>query len=697
MNDKITADHLRRKAVVYVRQSTTTQLTENRESQRRQYNLGDRARELGFARVETIDDDLGRSGSGCVERPGFQRLVADVCTGDVGAVVSIEASRLARNGRDWHHLIDLCGLVGTLVIDGEGVYDPRVSNDRLLLGLKGTMSEFELNLFRQRSLEALRGKARRGELQFCLPVGFCWTAEGKVELDPDRRVQHAIRTVFRKFTELGSARQVLLWFREEKVSLPAGRTESPASGRKVTWKLPMYKSVLSVLANPFYAGAYAFGKTEARTIVEGGRAHKTHGHRKPRDKWMVLIQGHHPGYISWEDFERNQSTLFENLYAKRNMARKSGRGGRSLLAGLLRCGRCGRMLHVAYSGKQAVPRYHCRGAHVNHGGAWCISFGGLRPDQAVGAEILRAVEGKALDAALEAAEQIARQDADRRAALALELEQARYEAQLASRRYEAVDPAQRLVAAELEARWNVALARVRECEQRFEGVAPVGKNARQVDRPALLALAEDLPAIWDATSTDMRLKQRIAQLLIHEIVTNIDDRTSEIILTIHWSGGRHSELCVPKNKTGRHGRCTTADAVEVVRRMAGQWTDERIASTLNLLGLKTGVGNTWNALRVRSLRSHLGLPACESKPGENSMLTLEEAAEQLRVSPTVVRRLINLKLLDAAQVIEGAPWQISPAALATPAIQQAARDIQARRFVPRSRARDTATLLIPGM
>jgi DNA invertase Pin-like site-specific DNA recombinase len=322
MSPKLTSERLSRRALVYVRQSSAGQVQHNQESQRRQYGVVDRARELGFRDVTVIDDDLGRSGSGLVERPGFQRLVGEVCTGEVGAVFCTEASRLARNGRDWHHLIELCGMAGAVVVDPDGVYDPGIINDRLLLGLKGTMSEFELNLLRQRSLEAIRQKASRGELRFLLPVGFRWTANGKIEMDPDRRVQQAIQLVFTKMTELGSARQVLLWFRRENVLLPAFPRDP---GEPIlVWKLPIYHSILAILTNPVYAGAYVFGKTDARTKVVDGRARKTIGHRKPRSAWMVLIRDHHPGYISWEQYERHQATIAANT----NMKSRMGAQGR---------------------------------------------------------------------------------------------------------------------------------------------------------------------------------------------------------------------------------------------------------------------------------------------------------------------------------------------------------------------------------
>ena len=577
MNPKLTSERQRRRAAVYIRQSTPGQLMHNQESQRRQYSLADRARELGFREVSVIDEDLGRSGSGLVERPGFQRLLAEVCSGDVGAVFCIEASRLARNGRDWHHLVELCGVVGAVIIDPDGVYDPALINDRLLLGLRGTMSEFELNLIRQRSLEAIRQKARRGELQFCLPAGLCWTQDGKIEINPDRRVQQAIHLVFAKITELGSARQVLLWFRSERVFLPALTRDR--FGKEIAWKLPVFHTILAILTNPLYAGAYAFGKTEARTKMVGGRVHKTEGHKKLRQDWMVLIRDHHPGYISWEQYERNQVTIAENTHRHFSMERKSGRGGRSLLAGLLRCRRCGRMLHVTYSGSHGeVPRYHCRGAHINHGEGMCISLGGLRPDEAVTGEILKTIAGNAIEAALAAAERILQQQRERRQVLSLELEQARYQAQLASRRYEAVDPANRLVAAELEARWNAALQKATEVTAQLEQFERESKPVVLPDKEMLISMAQDLPVIWNAPSTDMALKQRIVRILIREIVAEVDEQRSETVLVIHWTGGRHSELRVKRNGTGKHSRCTSLEGVEVVRRMAGLFRDDAIAA-----------------------------------------------------------------------------------------------------------------------
>jgi hypothetical protein len=551
-------------------------------------------------------------------------------------------------------------------------------------GLKGTMSEFELNLLRQRSVEAIRQKARRGELQYCLPVGYLWTTEGNLDMDPDQRVRQALGMVFSKMTELGSVRQVLLWFRRERIELPMRIFDQP-SGRTV-WSLPIYTTVLKILTNPIYAGAYAFGKTHARTSVVDGRARKTAGHKKPRGEWTVLLREHHSGYISWEQYERNQAMIAANTHMKSRMQPRAGRGGKGLLAGLLRCRRCGRMLHVSYTGRRGVVlRYQCRGAQVNHGEDWCISFGGLRTDEAIANEVLRAIGGNAVGAALEAADTMGRQRQDQRKSLELELEQGRYEAKLAARRYEAVDPDNRLVAAELELRWNAALRRVQELETRLRDFDITSPAPPIPDKELLLSLAHDLPAVWNAPTADMRLKQRIVRILIEEIIADVDEEKREIALLIHWAGGRHSELRIQKNGLGKHQRCTRVEAIDVVRQMSGKFPDEQIAATLNRLGLRTGAGNAWSTQRVYSLRHYHDLPNNKVSGARLPVITLEEAAHRLGISSTSVRRLIDQKLLHAVQVVACAPWEIPVEALEDKAVLKAVNSIKKRVRIPQTR------------
>jgi DNA invertase Pin-like site-specific DNA recombinase len=680
LNPKLTAERLQRGAIVYIRQSTPGQVLHHQEGRRRQYALKDHAHQLGFSQVTVIDEDLGRSGSGLVERSGFQHVVGAVCAGTVGAVFCLEASRLARNCREWHHLIELCGMTGTVLADPDGIYDPSLMNDRLLLGLKGTMSEFELNLLRQRSAEAIRQKAQRGELQFSLPVGYVWTAEGRIEKEPDQRVQQALLLVFAKMTELGSARQVLLWFRRERIALP--RKSQDQSGGPSIWAPATYSALLSLLSNPLYGGAYAFGRTQTRTRVVEGRARKTVGHKKPRSEWTVLIPDHHAGYISWEQYERNQAIMASNVHMKSRAEPKAGRGGRALLSGLLRCRRCGRMLYVSYSGSQGmVLRYQCRGAHMNQGEPRCITFSGLGVDRAVAGEVLRAISGNAIEAAVEAAEKMRQQVGEQRRAVEMELEQARYEAKLAARRYEAVDPDRRLVAAELEARWNSALEKVQALEERVRECGTAGKTPAIPDKEILLSLAQDLPAVWNAPGTEAALKQRIVRILVEELVVDVNEDKKEIIILIHWAGGRHSELRVSKRGTGKHGQSTGMEALGVIRQMAGRFEDGEIAATLNRLRLRTGAGNSWNGQRVYGLRRQLGLPNHGSN-AERRTLTLQQAVDRLGVSELSIRRLIEQKIIPATQAVPCAPWEISLDALNLPAVQQAIENARRRKRPP---------------
>ncbi|HME84188.1 MAG TPA: recombinase family protein [Roseiarcus sp.] len=651
--DLLPAAVLKRKAVVYVRQSTQAQVQTNLESQRRQYELVDVARRRGFRDVEVIDDDLGRSASGMVARPGFERLVAWLCAGEVGAVLCFDASRLARNGRDWHHLLELCGLVEARVIDLDGVYDPCRPNDRLLLGMKGSISEFELGVLRARMLDAARAKARRGELRICVPIGFIWHREIGLDFDPDLRIQEAVRLIFARSRELGSARQVLLSMRAEQVHFPR-----PSDGKKLVafeWTPIRYRNVISVLKNPFYAGVYAYGKGEKRTEIVDGRARKSYGHRKPLEEWEVLLKDHHEGYINWTEFERNQKQLAVNAYGKPGGA-KSGRGGRALLAGLLSCGRCGRRLMVSYSGRSpGQPVYRCDRPNQMLGLPRCFTFGGLRVDAAIAGELLRAVEPMAIEAALEAERRHMERQGEQQRIMDLELQQARYEASLAERRYAACDPDNRLIAAQLEKSWEAALRRVEACQARVEA-------ARMPDpatvTPDFAGLADDLDAAWNAPGVTMRARQRLLRALVTDIIADVDEAAREVILTIHWRGGQHSQLRVRKPKSGEHGCRTPEEALAVMRSMATRWSDEDIAASLNRMGMPTGQGKTWTAHRVSSLRRVHGIHAYRSAEKNGEWLTMSEAAAAFGVSHHRIRRLIKDGVLRADQVVPGAPHQI---------------------------------------
>ncbi|MFE0759293.1 recombinase family protein [Inquilinus sp. NPDC058860] len=670
---RITPEHLARGAFVYIRQSTADQMFNNHESRRRQYGLADRARTLGWSAVEVIDDDLGRSGSG-VARPGFERLLAAICEGRVGAVVSIEASRLARNGRDWHTLLEFCALVGTLIVDEDGVYDPRHPNDRLLLGMKGTMSEMELSLFRQRSQAALKQKARRGELFLNVAVGYVKAQRDRIEKDPDRRAQEAIALVFAKFAELQTVRQVHLWMRQERLPLPA--VTSGAEGRSVTWKLPVYNTLHRILTNPIYAGAYAFGRSGSRVTIEAGRKRVVRGFRKDRSAWEALILDHHESYIGWAEFERNQRLISDNANGRSFMSRGSVRRGGALLAGLLRCGHCGRKLHVAYSGtKGDVGRYHCRGGHLNHGGDRCISFGGLRIDQAVGAEVIARLQPLGIEAATAAVEARQVEHAEKLRQIELALEQARYEAARARRQYDAVDPDNRLVAGELERRWNDRLLAAQALQDERDALAARPQaTLSAAEREHLLGLGADVERAWHSPGATPATRKRILRTLIDEIVVRVE--ADALDLVVRWQGGDHTPLRVRRNRTGQHRWRTDADVVALARLMP----DPAIAAILNRAGKTTGRGHGWTRVRVCSLRNHHGIQAY--RPGERTKrgeVSLDEAAGILQVSGATVRRLIQEQILPASQACKGAPWVIRAVDLAADAVRTAAAARRLRR------------------
>lgn len=691
MNTKVTPEHLQRGAVVYVRQSSMGQVLEHTESQRRQYALAETARSMGFASVTTIDDDLGRSGSGLVERPGFQRLVASVCSGSIGAVLCIEASRLARNGRDWHHLIDLCALVGALVIDTDGVYEPRQTNDRLLLGLKGTMSEYELSLLQQRGLAARDSKAKRGELRFRLPPGYCWSELGQMEMDPDARIVDAINLVFRKFREFGTARQVLTWAKQADVQFPV--VVLGVRGALIAWKVPRYDNVLGLLRSPLYAGAYAFGRTGRQTRIVDGRARKTSGRRKPRDQWSVLIRDHHAAYITWAEYEKNQAMILENAHGKKSTGRKSGRGGRALLTGVVRCGRCARMMQVAYGRMEGhAHRYHCRGDTAANG-PLCVSIGGVRVDRAVVAQVLEAVAPHAIEAALEASTRAARADDGVRHALRRQLEEATYEASLAARRHEAVDPDKRLVARELEARWDAALAHVRQLEDRIAQLDAAPASG-PIDGATLLSLAHDLHAAWNTPTADAATKQRIVRILVHEVLLDLDGPSNNVMVTIHWTGGRHTELRVPRARAPHDDKDSRPSAVDVLQRIGSQFADRDMAATMNRMRCTGAV--RWTTDSVRELREHLGIPRFDPSTTHADLISMNEAARRLGIAPSSVRQLIEDGALTGVQAMPLAPWRIPAGELGRETVRVGVQNIVHRRPGNMAVSTNSKMLRLPG-
>jgi DNA invertase Pin-like site-specific DNA recombinase len=657
---KVSAAHLRRRACVYVRQSTSAQVEHNRESTERQYRLVERAASLGWRsdQVTVIDEDLGVSGGGLVERAGFARLISDVALGHVGIVLGLEVSRLARNNADWYRLLDLCGVTDTLIGDADGIYHPGLFNDRLVLGLKGTMSEAELHVLRARLAGGIRNKAARGELRRGLPIGFVWgDADGEVRIHDDEAITGVLRAVFDRFAEMGSVRQVWLWLRAQKLKWPL----QSSTLREITWVVPTYTKIHQVLTNPVYAGAYVYGKSRhERYVDELGRVRKR-ARRLPRAEWSVVIRDHHPGFIDWETFEANQVRIAANTHPRRHEAEGAVREGAALLQGIATCGRCGRGLRVYYSGRNSVPGYHCAGATVVNGrGEYCMRVGGLRIDEAVADALIAAIAPVGLEASLRAVE-LSQAETD--AALGQwrrQVERARYEAQRAERRYRAVDPDNRLVARGLEADWEARLRALGEAERelaRREQARP--RALSDDDRAAIHALGGDLRKVWNATTTADRDRKELLRTVLEEVIVTVDRVKQQAHLTLRWRGGAIHEHDVDVRRSTHAPNRTAEETVDLVRRLAAHYPDAVIAGILNRQGRTTATGMRFTTNRVCSLRTHWGIPRCERTVSDGGeLVTVQKAAEILGVAASTVHRWINDGFIAAEQITPGAPWQI---------------------------------------
>jgi excisionase family DNA binding protein len=655
---KITEAHRRRRAVVYVRQSTAAQLERNHESRARQYALRERAVELGWpaGSVVVVDEDLGRSGASRDGRLGFKELVAEVGLGEVGLVLALEVSRLARSSADWHQLLDLCALTGTLIADSDGIYSPQDFNDRLLLGLKGTMSEAELHLIRARLDGGLRNKARRGELELNLPVGLDRDDDGRIVLAADERVRHAIERVFLLWRRHGSARQVVACLIEENQRLPR-RT---VGQRRVRWTAANYAAVHDFLTNPAYAGAFVFGRTRQHKALDAQGRVRRRTVELPIEQWSVCLPEHHPGYVSWDEYLATRRRLRANVI-RPGEGGGPAREGVALLQGIVRCGRCGRRMQVAYSGNDGrVPRYACVRAHQLHGtDSACQSLGGLRLEKAIASAFLEAVTPAGLRASAEAIGELERRHDERLHGQRLAVERAAFEAERARRQFDACEPEHRLVARTLEARLELALSAL-ERERRelaeLERRRPEPLTAEE--RRALARIAHDLPRLWAAETTTARDRKELLRTLIAEIIVTVRDEPRRAEIEIVWDGGARTELRVPLIRRGTESKRTHEDTIELVRRLAAHHPDRQIAAILNKQGRRTGTGLPFTESRVKYVRHKHAIPAAPPPDPASDLHTIDQAAEQLGVTPTTIYRWLRAGLLPGEQTTPGAPWRI---------------------------------------
>ena len=667
---KITHGHLHRAAVVYVRQSTMVQIARNRESTTRQYELVARAVELGWPRagVRVIDEDLGVSGASATGRSGFAELAAQVGLGAVGIVLALEVSRLARNNSDWYRLLDLAGMTDTLIADTDGIYHPGLFNDRMLLGMKGTMSEAELHILRARLDGGIRSKAARGELRRGLPVGLVWgQADGEVRWHPDEAVTGVIAAVFERFALCGSVRGVWLWLSEQGLKFPLQPHGGCVGGDpQITWAAPSYYAVHAVLTHPAYAGAYVFGRTRVQRSVDADGRLRVSRRALPQDQWEVLITEHHRGFIDWDTFQDNQSRIRGNIRPK---AHEPGTGamreGCALLQGLATCGTCGRKLGVYYDGRaNNPPGYYCVGTGqlAGHSG-YHLRVGGAGIDAAVTAVFLAALQPVALQACLAAAQQL---EDGHDAALAQwrrQVEQARYQAGQAERRYRVVDPDNRLVARGLETEWNTALQALADAQAelaRRQAARP--KTLTPQEKATILTLSDDLADVWAMPSTTDKDRKHLLRSLLDEVNISVcrDHTDAHADLVLRWKGGAITDLRVPiKRKPANHLR-TDEHTVDLVRRLAAHYPDAMIAQILTQQGRRTARGLPFNAGRVQSLRHHYEIP-CHiptDDPQEAELLSVTEAAKELGLAPSTLHRWLADGFVAGEQLTLGAPWRI---------------------------------------
>jgi DNA invertase Pin-like site-specific DNA recombinase len=642
----VTVDHLKRLAYLYVRQSSLHQVQDNKESTARQYDLKRRAQALGWSsdQIVVLDEDLGLSAASSVERNGFQRMVADVGLGRVGLVMGLEVSRFARSSTDWHRLLEICALTSTLILDEDGIYDPSQFNDRLLLGLKGTMSEAELHLLRARLLGGQLNKARRGELWVRPPIGLVYDGNERLVLDPDEQVQQAVRLLFDVFRQTGSALRVVRYFSTQGIRFPRRLHVGPRRGEIVFGSL-RHSRVLQVLHNPRYAGAFVYGRTRQRKMVIGAGARCR---RLPRDEWTVFLPDVHPGYIPWEEFLANQTKLLTNAAGYGSDRRKSPpREGVAMLQGLVICGRCGKRMTVRYQLRHGhpAPVYVCGRDCIENAEPLCQIIPGWDVDQAISQLVIEAVTPASLDVALEVFEELRARKAEVDRLRRAQVERAREDAELAQRQYLLVRPENRLVADNLERQWNETLLKLGQAEEEY-------RRATEADRPHITdaekdqirGLVSDLPRIWNDPRTAARERKRMLRLLIDDVTLT---RDNVIRMQVRWKGGATSYLERPLPLSAPDLRRTPAAIVEQIRALAREQTDAQIATSLNNRWLRSGTGSTFHPGLVRHIRTTYDIESLAQHLRRNGWLTSSEIAALLRVHPKTAKTFAGEGVLRA--------------------------------------------------
>jgi DNA invertase Pin-like site-specific DNA recombinase len=678
-SSKVTAEHLRRLAYLYIRQSTLRQVRENCESTARQYDLKRRAQALGWTtdQIVVIDEDLGLSGATATGRNGFQRLVAEVGLGRVGVVMGLEVSRLARSSTDWHRLLEICALADTLILDEDGIYDPSHFNDRLLLGLKGTMSEAELHLLRARLIGGQLNKARRGALWMKPPLGFVYGDSGRMIFDPDQQVQRAVHLLFETFRRTGSAMRVVHHFKTEGVLWPRRINKGASAGELVFGALE-HSRVLGILHNPRYAGAFVFGQTRQRKVRIGGQLRYR---RLKREEWSVFLPNMHPGYISWEEFDANQAKLLDNANGYGEDRRKSPpREGTALLQGLVLCGLCGLRMTVRYHVERGhpIPEYVCQRHSIETAAPLCQRLPGAQVDQAVTELVLEAVTPASLEVALEVFEELRTRQGEVDRLRRAQVERARDQAELAQRQYMLARPENRLVIDSLERQWNEKLMSLAQAEEEYARMSKSQPAALlKEDRDLIHALASDLPRVWNDTRTSARDRKRMLRLLIEDVTLV---KRLKIQIHIRWKGGATTSLERPLPLSAPDLVRTPAEIVELIRALATEKTDAQIAQALNTRCLRTGRKHPFTRLIVRHIRIAYDIASYFHHLRNLGWLTVPEVAAQMKVHCCTAKRFAHEGVLRAVRANDSGLLLFEPATEPLPHAQPGKRFQDRRRY-----------------
>jgi DNA invertase Pin-like site-specific DNA recombinase len=657
INNKIKESHLDRKAIIYIRQSTDRQVQQNKESQRLQYALQDKAKQWGWTDIEIIDSDLGSSAAvGATERLGFERITSLVAVGEAGIIFSREASRLSRTDKDWCRLLEVCNLFDTLISDGEQIYDCNCMDDQLILGIKGTISAVELKILRTRLIAGMEEKAKRGEFKRQIPPGYIWDANEKVVKDPNKRIRDTIELIFKKFREIQSIRQTYLWFHSENIEVPV--LKNKAGKKEIVWKLPEKGYLQAMLKNPFYAGVYVWGRETTKLEYIDGKIVKRKAKMSDARESKVFIEDHHDGYIDLETFDENQDLIRNNCLSQTQVERRgAARDGQGLLSGILRCGRCGRKLYVAYYGKSGTAaRYICRGDYES-GGKYCLAFGGRTVDKKFTEELLRAVSPYGMKASIKATKMLSIKEEDKVKAFEQKINQLEYETSRAFEQYNEVDPRNRLVAAELERRWNEKLEELKRAKKNLTNAEIERCNISDEEKEKILDLGERFSEVWENQHCSNSLRKKIIRTVIKEVIVSLNGEKQMLKFIIHWQGGCHTEFEMPKPVSGV-GQKTSLEDLEIIRKMAFRYGDDEIARVLNKLGRKTATGKRWNESRVRTIRGKYSIAGHIHTIKDPDILTLGQSAKYLNVSQTTIKRLVANGILEKDQIVSWAPWEI---------------------------------------